>query len=351
MSASGVLDMIYEGVELYNVQALIPCPDSNEYRMSRIPEALRTQLNPGAQNTAFNGSGVEIRFNLVGDSATITLRRAPDEGIPGVGIGEVWYGNFPAAYGVTPILIRSEPTTITIRRPENIERLVCIAKENHLPFDPSLIRVRLPYDYQNRFIGVEGDVTPPLPTQAPGRKFIAYGSSITHGGDAVRPSGSYIMRTAERLGCDVINLGFAGSAHLEPVMADYIADRDDWDFATLELGINVVGQWTVEQFAERVQYFITRIATQHVDKWVFCTDIFTCSLDINQDPKVEAYREVVRTQVERLNLPRLCYVSGRQLLSSVHGLTADLVHPAASGIEEMAANLSQFIRDRIGLSY
>ena len=315
--------------------------------MSRVPDAVRLKLNPAAQKTALNGSGVEIRFNLAGDSACLTLRRAPDEGIPTVGIGAEWYGDFPAPDGETPVLIHDNPTTITITKPGNLERLIEIANENNLPFHPSLVRIRLPYDYQNRLWSIEGDVTPPLPSQVPTRRFLAYGSSITHGGDAVRPSGSYIMRTAQHLDGDVINLGFAGSAHLEPEMADYIAARGDWEFATLELGINVIGSWSVEQFAEKVDYFVTRIARTNPDKWVFCTDIFTCSMDFVKDPKVEEFRRVVRTQVERLNLSKLRYISGQQLLTSAGGLTADLVHPSAAGAEQIALNLSAFIRKHL----
>ena len=42
-------------------------------------------------------------------------------------------------------------------------------------------------------------------------------------------------------------------------MADYIAGRDDWDFATLEMGINMIGDFDVEEFRSRVEYFIPKI--------------------------------------------------------------------------------------------
>ena len=64
---------------------------------------------------------------------------------------------------------------------------------------------------------------------------------------------------AQLLGVDLINLGFGGGACLEPEIADYIAGRQDWDFASLELGINLLRQVEPEEFARRVDYFVERI--------------------------------------------------------------------------------------------
>ncbi len=151
------------------------------------------------------------------------------------------------------------------------------------------------------------------------------------------------MLTASRLGCDLINLGFAGSAHMEFEMARYIASDLDWDLATLEMGINVIETWPVEQFRERVQAFVGEIATKHVDRWIFCIDLFTCVHDLNHNPRIEAYRQVVQETVAALALPRLVYIDGRSLLTHFAGLTSDLVHPSSDGMQEIAARLVQTI--------
>ncbi len=88
---------------------------------------------------------------------------------------------------------------------------------------------------------------------------LAYRSSITHGDGAVRLTESYAMLTAIHLGFDLINLGFTGSAQMEGEMAHFIAHELDWDIATLEMGINVISAWPVEQYRERVQAFAREI--------------------------------------------------------------------------------------------
>ena len=53
-----------------------------------------------------------------------------------------------------------------------------------------------------------------------------YGSSITQGGCASKPGDDYINRLSRMLDTDYINLGFAGNARAEKVIADYIAEQD-----------------------------------------------------------------------------------------------------------------------------
>lgn len=341
--------MYFKNAELHNIRALASLPDSQGYKLSRVSEDIRTRLNPGAQNNAFNACGSEIRFNLMAGPARVTLQRQPPGDVPvdPVGVAEVWYGPFAGAWDVSPRGVGTEPTTLTISLPQNLAALQALAREQHLPFDPALVRVLLPYDWPTYLIDIQGEIQPPRAEQAPSRRLLCYGSSITHGGSAVRPSESYAMLTAQRLGMDLLNFGFAGSAHMEADLADYLSSAVEWDAATLEMGINVIGSWTVEQFAGRVDAFVRRIAQQHSGKWIFCIDLFTCGMDFEGNPKIKAYRETVKDTVRRLNLPHLVYLDGRSLLTSAAGLTSDLVHPSADGMAEIAGRLAGEISRRV----
>ncbi len=339
--------MHYHHAELHNIRTLVPLPGGG-FRLSRIPEDLRLKMNEGAQNTAFNTCGCEIRFNLRKGPANIVLRRTARNEVPvdPAGVAEVWYGPFEDDWTICPRSIGPEPTTLTVTAPGNLDQLRQYAREAGLPYDPALVRVILPYDWPTELVEIEGEIDPPRVQQTPARRLLAYGSSITHGGGAVRPTESYAMLTAARLGLDLINLGFAGSAQMELEMAHFIAQDLDWDIATLEMGINVIGAWQVEQFRERVQGFVREIASAHPDRWIFCIDLFTCVYDLTHDPLIEPYRQTVRGTVEALALPRLVYINGSSLLTSLSGLTADLVHPSSEGMQEIATRLCQVISER-----
>jgi lysophospholipase L1-like esterase len=324
--------MIYESAELYNVVEVYDPPDGKGKGLCRIPLELRSQLNDSAKANAVQGTGCEIRFNLKGDEAVVTLQMTERPAIV-----EVYNGPFLTGWEV----IKTEPTEVVVRRPDRLSRLIELAEDQEMAFDPTLSRVMLPWRPPVRLLGIDGATALPTVDQVPDHRYLAYGSSITHGSNGVRASGGYARRTAQRLDADLINLGFGGGAHCEFVMADYIAARDDWDFATLELGINMISWLDTAIFNERLTYFVTTIADAHPDKWVFCIDMFPFHMDFDPtSEKNHAYRAAVRDLVEGLDAPKLIYFDGRDLMRDVTGLTADLVHPSPVGMEEISENLA-----------
>lgn len=58
------------------------------------------------------------------------------------------------------------------------------------------------------------------------KPMVIYGSSITQGGCASRPGNAYSNMLSRWLDADHINLGFAGNAKGEDIMAEYIANLD-----------------------------------------------------------------------------------------------------------------------------
>mgnify|MGYP002555374518 FL=1 len=56
-----------------------------------------------------------------------------------------------------------------------------------------------------------------------------------------------MFRNAQALGVDYLNLGFAGNALMEEEMANYLVSRRDWDFASVEMGINTTEREACER--------------------------------------------------------------------------------------------------------
>jgi hypothetical protein len=340
--------MLYENAELYNVSELLKPEQGKGFWMSRIPEHIRMHLNPKAQQAALNGCGCEIRFNLSGDRVRIVLQRDSVEGIKDMGLLEIYRGTFQSLYEMTPRYIGNKEYEIIIDNTfEDMKLLKRIAEEKRAVFDPGLVRILLPFDWKCRLVFIEGDIEPPKRDQTPQRRLLAYGSSITHGGSAVAPSGTYAMRTASKLGMDLKNLGFAGSAMLEQEMAEFISGSKDWDIAILELGVNMLDSWSIGEFADRADAFLSAIAEGNVGKWIFCTDIFTMRMDLEGNPKAHEFRGVVRNLTQRLQQPKLVYLPGTELFPDASLLSADLVHPSAAGQELIAANMAAWIQKTI----
>lgn len=325
--------MIHQNVELYNVRELLPRAVGG-WQMSRLPSRVRDTLGESGQEMAVTPAGGEVRFNVGAEPVTVTLSSRG----PFLNVAEVWRGPFPEsahAVGAGPTEIKVEPSA-------ELERMTRLAAAENLPFDPALVRIILPHGWPTELVEIRGAPTPPRSEQSPARRLLTYGSSITQGGNAATPSGTYAMRTAQILGLDLVNLGTSGSARMDESVADFIAEKGEWDVACLELGINVLG-WTPEEFARKVGDFVGRIAGANLNRRVFCTDIFTHGGDWDDFPKIEDFRAIVRAQVASLALPNLSYLPGRSLLTSTEGLTADLVHLSLLGHEEIAQNLAREI--------
>ena len=330
--------MKYGSVELHNVCGILQGDGKPGIGISRLPLDTLPAINSGAAAMALMGTGCEIRGVLgSGGEARITLQATDSNTTPPV--VTVYHGCFCGQ----SVIAERKPTEIVIRTPERIDAMAVIGREQDHPFDPLLVRVRLPPIHSVRILSIEGDLAYPEAGTTPTRTLLCYGSSITHGACAIAPEGTYAAQCARRLGFDLINLGFGGSAHMDCPIAEHIAARGDWDIATLEMGINV-RMWPLARFCEAVQRFVGTIAAAHRDKHVFCIDLFPYFDDfVTQRATAVGFREAVRAIVAAIGSDRVHYIDGRDLLVNASGLRTDVVHPNDEGMQEMGQNLADVI--------
>lgn len=322
--------MIFQNISFHNVEELKPCDGG--YLMYRIPDKIRSMLNEqaGTRVSCFS-TGVELRFRIKGDSATLILRSEAEKEAQTV---YIYYGTFQGGWQNSSGAILTQDTPITIEAPSNLDKMKKISQEQNLAFDPELVRVVLPYG-TCIFVGVEGDVEPPHPEDVPSNTYLAYGSSITHGSLALAAPYTYPFRIAQKMGCDYVNLGFAGTAHLEQEMATYIISRKDWNFASVEMGINMLGEaFSLELFEERVKLFLEILATD--DRKIFVTSVF--GFNGSEQEKAKKYREVVCKYATRYSSKNLVFTDGLELLNNPAYISQDLTHPSLEGLEEISNN-------------
>lgn len=322
--------MIFQNICFHNVEELEPW--NGGFRMCRVPAAVRESLNESAGNVVSRFStGVELRFKIKGDSAVLILKAEEAEEAQ---TAFIYYGSFQGGWQYSAKTLYSHDTRITIPALCDGGKLKAIAGDQKLGFDPEVVRVVLPYG-TCIFVGVEGEVEPPCPEELPGETYLAYGSSITHGSLALAPPYSYPFRIAQKMKCDYINLGMAGSAHLERCMAEYIVSRKDWSFASVEMGINMLGpEFTPELFEQRVKEFLEVMTGD--SRPVFVTSVFGFNGDGQE--KAQRYREIVAAQAGRFEGKNVVFTDGLALLDNPAFISQDMTHPTSEGLEEIAAN-------------
>lgn len=107
-----------------------------------------------------------------------------------------------------------------------------------LPAGDKAVEVWLPHDEQTEVVAVRADAAlAPLADDRP--RWIHHGSSISHGSNATHPTGTWPVVAARLAGLDLLNLGFGGSAMLDPFVARTIRDTPA-DRISVKLGINLV---------------------------------------------------------------------------------------------------------------
>ena len=148
----------------------------------------------------------------------------------------------------------------------------------------------------------------------------------------------------------MVNLGFGGSCHAEPAMADYLAARDDWDIVTCELGINLVeNRLPLAEVAERFAYLARTLTKSQPNnrpnrKAVLIT-AFPCKNDLyaSDDPsriRLNALRDAVRAAHAACEPDTTTLLEGFDLLPEWIGLTTDLVHPSDYGMSVIGNHLA-----------
>lgn len=334
---------------LHNVESLIQDERSGDFLLCRVPESTRLGLNAKAQNNILFASNSEIRFVIEGDRAVLHLRRMPVHGpIRSQGILEVFQGDYQGSYEISPWPVTVDGTEITIHR-QDWSAIQRFAGEGY-SFHPSVTRILLPYDWGCCLRDIKGDIRPPREREMPGKHLLVYGSSITHGGNASVPSGTYAFRLARKLGYDLINLGCAGSCQMDEAMASYIGARDDWDMALFELGVNVMETWDGDQLYGKALAFLTAVLEARPDKQVFVTDMYYNRYDFDGDIRTTLFRGAIQRCASVLSgryRGRLHYINGLKAMDTPGGLSSDGLHPSDRGHEMIAEQLAGYMAGKM----
>ena len=107
-----------------------------------------------------------------------------------------------------------------------------------IPAGRKHLELWLPHNAAVRLLDlrVDGSIEPPPPTT---RRWVHYGSSISHCSEADRPTGTWPAVAARLAGVDLQSFGFGGQCQLDPFAGRMIAEQPAY-VISLKLGINIV---------------------------------------------------------------------------------------------------------------
>ncbi len=141
------------------------------------------------------------------------------------------------------------------------------------------IEIWLPHNEITELVDLRTDAgVEPVPDDGRPR-WLHHGSSISHGSDAESPTTTWPAVAAARGGVDLVNLGFGGSALLDPFTARAMRDAPA-DVISLKIGINLVNTdlMRVRAFAPAVHGFLDTIRDGHPDTPLLVVSPILCPI-------------------------------------------------------------------------
>ncbi|MFG2621314.1 SGNH/GDSL hydrolase family protein [Streptomyces sp. NPDC048507] len=211
----------------------------------RLPARARRQIPEGdlIAMAEMQPSGVRLAFRTRATAVELdTLRTknayagAPErpDGVYDLVIDGRLAGRASTTGGNTLLLDTSAGTTSTVAGPVGTVRFTGLADRE------KDVEIWLPYNEITELVALRTDF-PVRPAPVPGgrRTWLHHGSSISQGSDAESPTTIWPALASRLGGVELVNLGFGGSALLDPFTARAMRDTPA-DLISVKIGINIV---------------------------------------------------------------------------------------------------------------
>lgn len=203
------------------------------------------------------------------------------------------------------------------------EKTVCV----HLPWSVKTLIEEISID-DNAFVkGVK-----------PKKKLLAYGDSITHGFDALRPSNRYISKFADKIGAEEFNKAI-GAERFFPELAK-LKDAFVPDYITVAYGTNDWNGIEMCTFKEKCKGFYENLIRNYPESKIFAiTPIWR--KDMNEERVFGAFEDVEKTIRECVKgIENITVISGFDFVPKDEKYYADIrLHPNDEGFECYAEHL------------
>ena len=186
----------------------------------RIPDEFAARIPAGVRELGKNTPGLLTRFRTDADlirvkyellSGNLAMHHMPATGVSGFDL----YALDGGKWGWVAC---TQPTAQT----NTVDLAGGLGREMR----DYLIYFPLYNGVESLSIGVPANAEFHAVAPSPAKPIVYYGTSITQGGCCSHPGNVYTSMLSRRLGVPFVNLGFSGSARMEPEMAEMIATLD-----------------------------------------------------------------------------------------------------------------------------
>ena len=231
----------------------------------RLPGSARRWADPQLTFAASQPSGVRLAFGT--RSSVVRLVTVPTK--------QVYVGAPPRPDGVYDLVVDGRLTAQSTASGGHRMTIDLTGGVQVTPGEPVAvaftglgdsdkeIELWLPWNERTELVALLTD-EPVTPLPPPERLWLHHGSSISHGSYSDSPTATWPAVAAAAGAVGLVNLGFSGSALLDPCVARAIRDTSA-DLISLKLGINVVNadSMRLRAFTPAVHGYLDTIRDGH----------------------------------------------------------------------------------------
>ncbi|HNX14774.1 MAG TPA: SGNH/GDSL hydrolase family protein [Oscillospiraceae bacterium] len=323
-------------VDIFSAPVSLHGFDAEGYKnLWRLPPDLHDLINIGIAKLSKHTSGGRIRFCTDSRKLSVRVTLCEENVYPNMAIS----GSSGVDLSVNGRIVQNwkpdfSKSLYEFEYNTNGEKKeICF----YLPLYSGVAKFELYVD-DGAFIGAARPYTYPKPV-------VFYGSSITQGAFASKPTNSYTAMVCEMLDADFRNLGFAGNALGEENIADYIANLEMSAFV-LDYDHNA---W-VERLEQTHERFFKQIRAKHPNLPIII--ISRPDFDLNI-PESIVRREIIKRTYDNAvaNGDKLVeFIDGETIFGNVlrDHCTTDNCHPTDLGFERMAMAVLPVLKKFLG---
>lgn len=290
----------------------------------RLPQQIAKTVSDGVYRLHDNTAGGRVRFKTDSPYVAIYVKMPK--------IGKMPHFALTGSAGFDLYADNSYVSTFVV--PFNIKD----GYESIIHFDSKKMReitINFPlYSSVNQlFIGVKEHselcACQPYKIETP---IVYYGSSITQGGCASRPGMAYQSIVSRRINADYINLGFAGNAKGEDIIAEYIS--------TLQMSCFVYdydhNAPTIEHLENTHEKMFTKIRNNNPNIPIIVMSRPKFLLTNNEEMRLEIIKRTYSNAIANGD-KNVYFIDGRKLMELAENEgTVDNCHPTDFGFASMA---------------
>ncbi|HMJ09584.1 MAG TPA: SGNH/GDSL hydrolase family protein [Pyrinomonadaceae bacterium] len=177
------------------------------------------------------------------------------------------------------------------------------------------------------------------------KPIVFYGSSIVQGSASSRPGMTYVAQLGRRLDYPVVNLGFSGLCHMEPELADLLAELDPAAYV-----IDCLPNMQAKEVSERTAKFVKKLRQARPATPILLVENPSYSQSLWNPATAKAVQAKNKllsdefNKLKREGIKNIHYISGENLYGSDGNSTVDGVHPTDLGFVRMADVMEPVLR-------